>query len=131
MKPVFSPQSSGETEPAPKASGETETSPEPSGEAELPQRRRARRNQTPVLRARDATAPLSVQKFLSFDGYWFHLLGYPGIRSPTGGQAGAAWRVTPRSQRAKDAKLLEIEEARGGGGEDKEVNSAKYILYHS
>ena len=28
-------------------------------------------------------APLSIQKFLSFGGYWFHLLGYPGIRSPT------------------------------------------------
>ena len=85
MKPVFSPQPSGETEPAPKASGETETSPEPSGEAELPQRHRARRNQTPVIRTRDITAPLSVQKFLTFGGYWFHLLGYPGIRSLTHG----------------------------------------------
>ena len=27
--------------------------------------------------------PLSIQKFLTFDGYWFHLLGYPSIRSPT------------------------------------------------
>ena len=47
------------------------------------QRHRARRNQTPVIRTRDVTAPLSVQKFLTFGGYWFHLLGYPGIRSPT------------------------------------------------
>ena len=50
-----------------------------------PQRRRARRNQTPVVQARNATAPLSVQKFLSFGSYWFHLLGYPSIRSPTAG----------------------------------------------
>jgi len=28
-------------------------------------------------------APLCVQKFFIFDGYRFHLLGYPGIRSPT------------------------------------------------
>ena len=78
-----SPEPSGETVPAPKASGEMETSPEPSGEAELSQRRRARRNQTPVIRARDVMAPLSVQKFLTFSGYWFHLLWYPGIRSLT------------------------------------------------
>ena len=26
---------------------------------------------------------LCVQKFLTFGGYWFHLLGHPGIRSPT------------------------------------------------
>ena len=36
-----------------------------------------------VIRARNAAAPLSVQKFLTFDGYWFHLLGYLGVRSPT------------------------------------------------
>ena len=94
-----SPEPSGETVPAPKASGETETSPDPLGEAELPQRHRARRNQTPIVRARNATAPLFVQKFLSFDSYWFHLLGYPGIRSPTvapeplGDSSRTAWRV--------------------------------------
>ena len=27
--------------------------------------------------------PLCVQKFFTFGGYRFHLLGYPGIRSPT------------------------------------------------
>ena len=55
----------------------------PSGEAGLAQRRRARWNLTFVIRARNTAAPLSVQKFLTFDGYWFHLLGYPGIRCPT------------------------------------------------
>ena len=55
----------------------------PSGEAGLAQRRRARRNLTFIIRARNAAAPLSIQKFLTFDSYWFHLLGYPGIRSPT------------------------------------------------
>ena len=55
----------------------------PSGEAGLAQRRRARLNLTFVIWARNAAAPLFVQKFLTFDGYWFHLLGYPGIRSPT------------------------------------------------
>ena len=80
----FIPRPSGETEPTPKASGETEINPEPSGEAEfISQRRWARRNQTSVTRARDETAPLCVQKFFTFGGYWFHLLGYPGIRSPT------------------------------------------------
>ena len=75
---------SGETKPVPKASGETEINPEPSGEAEfISQRRRARRNQTPVTRARDEMVPLCIQKFFTFGGYWFHLLGYPGIRSPT------------------------------------------------
>ena len=29
-------------------------------------------------------APLSVQKFLTLGGYWFHLLGYPSIRSLIG-----------------------------------------------
>ena len=76
-------QPPGETEPTPKASGEMETSLEPSGEVELSQRRQARRNQTPVIRTRDVTALLCVQKFLTFGGYWFHLLGYPGIRSST------------------------------------------------
>ena len=71
----------------------------PSGEAGLAQRRRARRNLTFVIRARNAAAPLSVQKFLTFDGYWFHLLGYPSIRSPTvapeppGDSDRTAWRV--------------------------------------
>ena len=113
------PQPSGETEPTLKASGETETSPEPSGEAEPPQRRwarrrltlsprarqsylkrhRERRNQTPVIRTRDETTLLCVQKFLTFGGYWFHLLGYPGIRSPIvapkplGDLSRTAWRV--------------------------------------
>jgi len=27
--------------------------------------------------------PLCVRKFFAFGGYWFRLLGYPGIRSPT------------------------------------------------
>jgi len=71
----------------------------PSGEVGLVQRRRARRNLTFVIRARNAAAPLSVQKFLTFDGYWFRLLGYPGIRSPTvapeplGDSDRTAWRV--------------------------------------
>ena len=55
----------------------------PSGEAGLAQRRRARWNQTPIIRARNVTVPLSIQKFLTFDGYWFDLLRYPSIRSPT------------------------------------------------
>ena len=52
-----------------------------------------------VIRARNAAAPMSVQKFLTFDGYLFHLLGYPGIRSPTvapeplGDSSRTAWRV--------------------------------------
>ena len=100
------PQPSGEAETAlgrgragPKASGETEASPLPSGEAGLVQRRRARRNLSFVIRARNAAALLSIQKFLTFDGYWFHLLGYPGIRSPTvapeppGDSSRTAWRV--------------------------------------
>ena len=42
---------------------------------------------------------MCVQKFLTFGGYWFHLLGYPGIRSPTvapeplGDSSRTAWRV--------------------------------------
>ena len=77
------PQPSGETEPALKASGETETSPGPSGETEPTQRRRARWNQAPVIPVRGEATLLCVQKFLTYGGYWFHLLGYPGIRSPT------------------------------------------------
>ena len=92
------PKASGETEASPLPSGEAGLAQRrrarrrpslcpqgllPSGEAVLVQRRRARRNLTFVIRARNTAAPLSVQKFLTFDGYWFHLLGYPGIRSPT------------------------------------------------
>ena len=56
----------------------------------LPQRRRARWNQAPIISVRGETTLLCVQKFLTFGGYWFHLLGYPGIRSPT---------VAPRASR--------------------------------
>ena len=95
-----------------------------SGEAELPQRRRARRNQTPVVRARNATAPLSVQKFLSFGSYWFHLLGYPGIRSPKvapeppGDSDRTAWRVfsDPSWVRLKDLVFHQLDIFRGGRG---------------
>ena len=44
-------------------------------------------------------APLCVQEFFPFGGYRFHLLGYPGIRSPTvapetlGDSGRTAWRV--------------------------------------
>ena len=48
-----------------------------------PQRRRARWNQAPVIPVRGEATLLCIQKFLTFGGYWFHLLGYPGIRSPT------------------------------------------------
>ena len=71
----------------------------PSGEAGLAQRRWERQNLTFVIQARNAVVPLSVQKFLTFDGYWFHLLGYPGIRSPIvapeppGDSDRTAWRV--------------------------------------
>jgi len=92
------PKASGETEAGPLPSGEAGLAqrrrarrrpalcprgPLPSGEAGLVQRRRARWNLTFVIRARNAAAPSSVLKFLTFDGSWFHLLGYPGIRSPT------------------------------------------------
>ena len=80
----FIPWPSGETEPVPMASGETEINLEPSGEAELSPKGIGRGG-TKLLftRTRDETAPLCVQKFFTFGGYWFHLLGYPGIRSPT------------------------------------------------
>ena len=91
----------------------------PSGEAEPPQRRRARRrlilgpqarpsppqrhrvrwNQDPVTPVRGEATLLCVQKFLTFGGYWFHLLGYPDIRSPTvaleplGDLSRTTWRV--------------------------------------
>ena len=93
------PLPSGEAGLVQKALGETEASPLPSGEAGLAQRRRVRQNLTFIIWARNATAALSVQKFLTFDGYWFHLLGYPGIRSPTvapetpGDSDRTAWRV--------------------------------------
>ena len=64
-----------------------------------PQRRRARWNQAPVIPVRGEATLLCVQKFLTFGGYWFHLLGYPGIRSPTvapeplGDSSRTAWRV--------------------------------------
>ena len=74
----FIPRPSGETKPAPKASGETEINPEPSGEVELSHKGiERRRNRTPVAQTRDETAPLCVQKFFTFGGYWFHLLGTP------------------------------------------------------
>ena len=71
----------------------------PRARPSLPQRRRARQNRTPVARTRDETAPLCVRKFFTFGGYWSHLLGYPGIRSPTvapeppGDSSRTAWRV--------------------------------------
>ena len=96
----FIPWPSGETEPVSMASGETEINLEPSGEAESsPKGVGARRNQTPVTRTRDEMAPLCVQKFFTFGGYRFHLLGYPGIRSPTvapeplGDSSRTTWRV--------------------------------------
>ena len=99
-KTEFIPRPSGETEPVPKASGETEINPEPSGEAEfISERCWARQNQTPVTRARDEMVPLCVQKFFTFSGYWFHLQGHPGIRSPTvapeplGDSSRTTWRV--------------------------------------
>ena len=60
-----SPEPSGEAEPSPQPSGEVE----PSGEAELAHGRWARRNQTPVFRARSDVVLLSVWEFLKFDGY--------------------------------------------------------------
>ena len=59
----------GETDPAPPGSGEAESIPQPSGEAELVHERWVRRNQTPIVRARSALVLLSVQEFLTFDGY--------------------------------------------------------------
>ena len=82
----------GETNPAPPRSGKAETIPQPSGETEPALKGRARRrlalgprarwNQAPVIPARGEATLLCVQKFLTFGGYWFHLLGYPGIWSP-------------------------------------------------
>ena len=75
---------SSETEPVPMASGETEINLEPSVEAELSPKGVGRgRTKLLFTRTRDETMPLCVQKFFMFGGYWFHLLGYPGIRSPT------------------------------------------------
>ena len=108
---------SGEAEPSPRGLGEMESIPKPSGEVQLAQRRRARRNQTPVIRARNVAAPLSIQKFLTFDGYWFHLLEYPGIRSPTvapeppGVSDRTAWGVVsdPSRVRLKDLVFCQLD----------------------
>ena len=57
------------TGPRPQPSGEADPTLQPSGEAKLAHGRRARQNQTPVIRARNTVVPLSVWEFLTFDGY--------------------------------------------------------------
>ena len=80
----FIPWPLGETEPIPIASGEMEINLEPSGEAELSHKGVGRGGTKLMsLEQRMKRRPYASRSFFTFGGYWFHLLGYPGIRSPT------------------------------------------------